>query len=232
MDLAIAYVRVSTQEQALEGVSLAAQEERTKAYCSLSGLTLVDVIREEGVSGGVPLAERPGGRKLLESAKENSVKHIVAMKLDRLFRDAVDALTMTRQWDKQEIALHLIDMGGQSLSTGSAMGRFFLSMMASFAELEKNLVSERTRMALAHKKKMRQVYSPTPFGFDRHGDVLKPNESEQEVLRLIRQFEDDDWSLAGIARELNHRGIPTKRGAKWYPSTVRYLLRNELHKTA
>ena len=72
------------------------------------------------------------------------VGHIVALKLDRLFRDAADALHQSRAWDKAEIALHLVDMGGQSLNTASAMGRFFLNMMAGVAELERNLIAERT----------------------------------------------------------------------------------------
>ena len=106
------------------------------------------------------------------------VGHIVALKLDRLFRDAADALHQSRAWDKAEIALHLVDMGGQSLNTASAMGRFFLNMMAGVAELERNLIAERTGMALAYKKAHREAYAPTPYGFDRAGNSLIPNERE------------------------------------------------------
>lgn len=69
---------------------------------------------------------------------------MVALKLDRRFRDAADALVQTRVWDRAGIALHVVDMGGQSLNTASSMGRMFLTMTAAFAELERNLISERT----------------------------------------------------------------------------------------
>ena len=229
MNTAVAYVRVSTQEQALEGVSLAAQEERIKAYCSLAGLTLTEIVKEKGVSAGIPLADRPGGQTVLELVKKKQVQHIVALKLDRLFRDAIDALTMTRDWDKTGISLHLVDMGGQALNTSSAMGRFFLSMMASFAELEKNLIGERTTIAMKHKKAMRQVYSPTPFGFERVGNDLRINEQEIAIILKVKVWRETGWSLGKIAKELNQRCVPTKQGKRWYASTIRYLLRNELY---
>ena len=69
MNSAVAYVRVSTQEQALEGVSLAAQEEKVRAYCTLAGLELMQVYREEGVSASKPLANRPEGSSRLTSAR-------------------------------------------------------------------------------------------------------------------------------------------------------------------
>src|SRR5262245_40127695 len=131
---AIGYVRVSTEEQAREGVSLGAQEERLRAYCAMQGLELIDVVCEPGVSGSVALLGRPAGARLAEAIRERSVEHVVALKLDRLFRDAVDALTQTRQWDRSGIALHLVDMGGQSLNSASAMGRLFLTVLAGLAE--------------------------------------------------------------------------------------------------
>ncbi len=118
------------------------------------------VIREEGVSAGKPLATRPGGERLLQLVARKKVKHVVALKLDRLFRDAEDALHQTKAWDKAGIALHLVDMGGQTLNTATAMGRFFLNMMAGFAELERNLIAERTATALAHKKTHRGSLQP------------------------------------------------------------------------
>ncbi len=229
MNTAVAYVRVSTQEQALEGVSLAAQEERIKAYCSLAGLSLTEIVKEEGVSASIPLADRPGGQTVLESVKKKRVQHIVALKLDRLFRDAIDALTMTRDCDKTGISLHLIDMGGQALNTSSAMGRFFLSMMASFAELERNLIGERTATAMQHKKAMRQVYSPTPYGFERVGNDLRINDEEIAIILQVKVWREDGWSLGKIAKELNQRGVPTKQGKRWYASTIHYLLRNDLY---
>jgi DNA invertase Pin-like site-specific DNA recombinase len=232
MRQAVCYIRVSTEEQVRGGVSLAAQEEKLMAYCQLSGLEPVAVIREEGVSGAKPLADRPGGEELLHLVAKKGAHHVVAMKLDRLFRDAADALNQTKAWDRGGVALHLVDMGGQALNTASAMGRFFLNVMAGFAELERNLIAERTEMALAHKKAHLEVYAPTPYGFNREGNILTENPQELKAVAQIREWRDGGWSLGKIARELTRRRIPTKQGGAWYPGTVKYLLENNIYKGA
>lgn len=229
MQTAVCYVRVSTEEQAKEGVSLEAQEAKLRAYCAMTGLEVVKMIREEGVSAAKALYTRPGGEELLKLIARRQAEHVVSLKLDRLFRDAEDALHQTKAWDKAGIALHLVDMGGQTLNTAAAMGRFFLNVMAGFAELERNLIGERTSTALAHKKAQRQAYGPTPFGFDRTGGRLVENVREQAVIDEIQQRRTAGTSLRAIAEELNDAGTPTKTGARWYASTINYLLGNELY---
>ena len=192
---AIGYVRVSTNEQADHGVSLDAQHESFMAYALLQKLNLVEVVIEDAISGSVPLADRPGGRRLLELVEKKKARQVIAIKLDRLFRDAADALAQTGIWDKSGITLHLIDVGGQAINTSSAMGRMFLTMMAGFAELERNLIAERTAAALAHKKAKRQVYAPIPLGFMRDGDKLVPDAGEQRTVRRI-------LDLRGRGREI------------------------------
>ena len=229
---AVLYTRVSTEEQSLNGVSLNDQEEKLLNYCKLAGLDPVHIIREEGVSAAKPLATRPGGQELLQLVKGKQVGHVIALKLDRLFRDAADALNVTKAWDNAGIALHLVDMGGQSMNTASAMGRFFLSTMASFAELERNLIAERTTAAMKYKKAHREAYSPTPYGFDREGDNLQPNKEEQKTVKLIKKWRAASWTLTKIAQELTKREIKTKRGGKWYAGTVKYILDNNLYQEA
>lgn len=224
MESAIGYVRVSTEEQAEEGVSLDAQEARIRAYCTAAGLALAGVIREEGVSGSIPLADRTGGADLLRQLEQGEVGHVVTLKLDRLFRDAEDCLHQTKFWDRAGVGLHLVDMGGQTLNTRSAMGRLFLTMTAAFAELERNLTRERTVAALAFKKQHNRAYSPTPYGFDRQGDDLIPDPAEREILRRIHQFRAQGKSYGGIARILNREGVPTSQGKRWWASTIRKLL--------
>lgn len=229
MNDAVAYVRVSTDEQAREGVSLDAQVARLQAYCTMTGLTVVKMIREEGVSARLALSHRPGGRELLSLIRARKAQHVVSLKLDRLFRDAEDALHQTREWDQANIALHLVDMGGQSLNTASAIGRLFLTMTAAFAELERNMCAERTKAALAHKKSMRQAYGTTPLGYQRVEDTLVPDPEEMETVTTIRRMYDEGNSLRSIANSLNSQGIPSKNGGRWYASTVRYVLRNDLY---
>jgi DNA invertase Pin-like site-specific DNA recombinase len=238
-NFAVCYMRVSTEEQAVLGVSLDAQEERLKAYCLMSNLQIVKMIREEGVSGAKDLATRPGGKDMLELIQKKKVTNIVALKLDRLFRDTANALQETSSWDKAGVALHLVDLGGQSLNTSSAMGKFFITMMAGIAELERNLIGERTSSALQHMKSQKDVYSTTPFGFDRQtppggnpsgeDDILIPNKSEQHTILKINKWRYQGWSLRKIANELTIKGVATKQGGKWYASTVKYLLDNDLY---
>ena len=226
---AVCYIRVSTEEQARGGVSMQAQEEKLTAYCQLTGLEVVAVIREEGVSGAKPIAARPGGGELHSLVTKKRVRHVVALKLDRLFRDAADALNQTRAWDKAGVALHLADLGGQTLNTASAMGRFFLNVMAGFAELERNLIAERTEMAMAHKKAHLQAYAPTPYGFDREGDTFTENHKELKTVAQIRAWRQAGWTLRKIAGELTRCQVPTKKGGAWAPATVKYLLENNLY---
>lgn len=230
---ALGYIRVSTQEQATQGVSLDAQRERIKAYCLMSGLDLVDVIADEGVSGTVSLADREGGRQLTQTVeKRNSpVTHVVALKLDRLFRDAGNALEQTKAWDKAGITLHLIDMGGTALSSTGAVGRMMLTMMAAFAELERNLIAERTTAAMRHMKRNKAVYSPTPLGFTRNGDALVSNLNEMNTVTRIQTLRTDGATLGKIADTLNSEQVPTKQGGSWFPSTVSYILKNDLYKS-
>jgi DNA invertase Pin-like site-specific DNA recombinase len=221
---AVAYLRVSTTEQANEGCSLAAQLERVRAYCVMAGLELVTVYREEGVSGSKPLDTRPQGRQLAEALRNSQATHVVAMKLDRLFRDAVDCLTATREWDRAGTTLHLVDMGGTCLNTGSAMGRMFLTMAAGFAELERNLISERTTTAMTHlKAEGRHVGSPA-MGFEMVAGQLVANEVEKLAVQRALELRESSLTLREIAAQLEAEGHPTKRGGKWGPSVVREIL--------
>jgi len=78
------------------------------------------------------------------------------VKLDRLFRNATDALQKSAEWDKAKLALHILDMDGSNIDTASAVGKMFFTMTAGFAEMERNLISERTKAALSFKKASRR----------------------------------------------------------------------------
>jgi DNA invertase Pin-like site-specific DNA recombinase len=225
----IGYIRVSTEEQAREGVSLDAQEARLRSYCAAAGLTLVEVVRDEGVSASKPLGSRPGGAALLRVVARRQVRHVVVVSLDRAFRNTIDCLTTVEAWDLANVALHLVDHGGQSINTKTAVGRMFLTMLAGFAQMERGLISERISSSLRHKKGQGQAYGPTPFGFDREGNRLVPNVAEQKVIRQMRRWRQAGRSLGWIADTLTRRGIPAKRRGRWNPYGVRYILRNPLH---
>lgn len=223
------YLRVSTEEQAREGVSLEAQEARLRAYAAAHGLEVGVVLCDSGVSGSVPLGERPAGAALLAALAEGRVQHVLAFKLDRLFRDAVDCLKTCRHWDDAGVAMHLVDLGGQAVNTGSAVGRFFLGMLAGVAELERNLIAERTSAALRHKVARGERVGAPPYGYAALGDgtAWTPVPEEQRVLGLIRELRGDGRrSLASVADALNRDGIPAKRGGRWHAASVRAALQS------
>lgn len=226
MEKAIGYARVSSDEQAKEGVSLDAQEARIKAYATMRGLDLVAIYREEGVSAKVLLGKRPEGSNLVAALAQQKAKHVVAVKLDRLFRNTADALATTAAWDKARYALHVLDMGGAALDTTSAVGRMFLTMIAGFAEMERNLTSERTKAALGHKKSNREAYCHlTPLGFDRDGGRLVENQPEMQTVWRIHNLRSEGFSLQRIAAVLEQDGVPTKRGGRWHSVTIQNVLR-------
>jgi site-specific DNA recombinase len=224
----VAYVRVSTEEQAADGVSLAAQEEAARAYCTLRGLELAEVVIDAGVSGAKPLAERPGGARVLALVAGRKVAGVVAFKLDRLFRDAGDCLTVTRGWDAAGAALHLIDLGGQSIDTSTAAGRFFLTVMAGAAEMERNLIRERTAAAMAHKRAQGESTGTAPYGMRLAADGvhLEPHPGEQRVIELVRALRAEGLSIRAIAERLTAEAVPA-RGGRWHPTTVARLLDRE-----
>ncbi len=228
MNKAIGYVRVSTEEQASEGVSIDAQLEKIRAYGTLKDLEFVDIVTDAGVSAGKPLAERPGGRKVFDAARKGKAQSVVVVKLDKAFRDAADCLTTTREWDKRGVAFHILDMGGTSIDTSTAMGRMFLTMAAGFAELERNLIRERTAAAMAHKRaKGERVSRYAPFGYDFGPDgMLSENPTEQAVIADIRRLRQNSETLRAIAEELTRREIPTKQGnTEWTHQAVASILK-------
>ena len=212
---------MSTEEQAVEGVSLAAQQQAIQAYADLRGLTLTRLVVDEGVSGGKPLSARPGGCQLLHALRHRKVQAVIATKLDRLFRNCQDCLQVTAQWDRASISLHLLDLGGEAVSTASAMGRFFITVMAGAAEMERNLVRERTIAAMAHKKALGERVGRIPYGhrLALDGVHLEPDVDEQLVIARIMELRELDLSLRAITEYLNTKGVPA-RGSRWHKTTV------------
>lgn len=149
MQAAIGYVRVSTEEQGVSGLGLADQRARIEAYCTLRGLRLAATIDDVGVSGGKVLASRPGGGRLLRCLQERKAGHVVMLKVDRGFRNAADCLATVEAWQRRQVTLHVIDLGGNAIDTASAAGKFMLTVLAGAAEMERNLTEARRRIAVA-----------------------------------------------------------------------------------
>jgi putative DNA-invertase from lambdoid prophage Rac len=133
------YARVSTARQASEGESLEVQQRQIEGYGLMHGLTLAGVLVEEGVSGSVPVEERPVGGPLFAKLQRGDI--VIAAKLDRLFRSALDALKVVEDLKRRGVALHLLDLGGDI--SGNGLSKLFLTIAAAFAEAERDRIRER-----------------------------------------------------------------------------------------
>ena len=220
---AIGYARVSTDEQAREGVSLEAQAARIRAYAQAKELELADVLTDEGISGKT--LERPALRELLQRCERGEVGHVVVVKLDRLTRRTRDLLALVDDlFLARHIELHSVS---ESLDTSSPHGKFVLTLFGGLAQMERELIGERTRTALAFKRENGQPTSHPPLGFRPNGSRrhrMVPVPAELETVHRILDLWRAGGSYAGIARELNQEGVASKRGGHWYASTVRGIV--------
>jgi putative DNA-invertase from lambdoid prophage Rac len=137
------YVRVSTDRQVREGVSLAEQESRIRGYAQSLGMKVGKIFVEAGVSGGKSLSKRPKGGALLSLVTTGD--HICVVKLDRMSRSSSDALAVSEELTRQGITLHCLDIGGAVNTDG--VGKLVFSILAAVAEMERSRISERVRDA-------------------------------------------------------------------------------------
>lgn len=176
---AIGYVRVSTEEQAREGVSIEAQEERIRALATAKGWNLVSIIKDAGYSG--KNLNRPRVRDLIDVCRKAEVDVVIVYKVDRLTRKQKDL------WYLLEDVFYKNQVGFVSVTEAfdstTAAGTAFLGMIGVFAQLERDLVAERTREALYHKKTKGEWIGRKPTGFriSESGRL----EEDPDMLRLI-----------------------------------------------
>ena len=219
---AIGYARVSTDEQAREGVSLAAQRSRIRAYAEAKDLELVDVLSDDGVSGKT--LERPGLREIVRQCEQGEVAHVIVWKLDRLTRKTRHLLSLTEDlFLARNVELHSVS---ESLDTSTPHGRFVLTLFGGLAEMERELIGERTRNALEYKRQNMQPTSHPPLGFKSNGSqnrmIAVPK--ELSIVRRILDLRGRGRSYRTIARQLDSQGVPTKRGGRWGSETVRKVV--------
>lgn len=218
---AIGYVRVSTDEQAREGISLDSQRAKIQAYCQLNDLELAEVIEDAGKSGKD--LNREGIQALIGKVQRREIDAVVVYKLDRLSRRVRDTLSLMDLVEKRGIAFHSIT---ERIDTKSAMGKFFLNIMASMNQWERDTISERTRDALRHKIGKGERAGQIPYGFTLSPDgiTLLPNEREQEAIALVKALKGKGYTLRAICQELESKGFAPV-GKQWHAKTVMNILK-------
>lgn len=219
----IAYVRVSSEEQAAEGASLAAQEARIASYCAAMDWSVSQVIRDAGESAKT--LQRPGMTKLLTDVRAGVVARVVILKLDRATRSTRDLADLLDLFAKYDTALVSVS---EHLDTSSASGRLVVNMLGVVVQWEREAIAERTAFALAHKRMARTAYGRTPFGFVRVGDALVPDAREQAALEEALRMDRAGASFREIAAKLTEIGLKPHRAKVWHASSVRAMLRSKM----
>ena len=222
MTKAIGYIRVSTEMQVNEGVSLDAQSAKIRAYCELNDLELSEIVCDAGKSAKT--TNREGLQKCLSMIASGEAGALVVYKLDRLSRKVLDTLNLISEIESHGASLHSIS---EKLDTSSALGKFFVNMTAALAQLERDQTSERVTMAMAHKKDEGQHCGAAPFGFEMVDKELQRVESQHNAIAIITEMRTNGAALRTIADHLNGEGIPTQRGGKWQASTINNILKRE-----
>lgn len=220
MKQAIGYIRVSTEKQANEGVSLEAQEAKIVSWCKTNDYELVKVYVDAGISG-----KRMDTRKELLAALAFLKKGmaLVSYSLSRLARSTKDALAIGEAVAKKKADMVSLT---EQIDTTTAAGKMMFQMLSVLAEFERNLVAERTTNALQHKKRTGQKYTnQTPYGFEAIEGRLVEVKQEAKIVAEIQASRTGGNTLQFIADGLNGRGIPTKTGKQWAPATIHLLLK-------
>ena len=161
-DAVYAYSRVSTTAQADEGESLDVQRRQLDGYAMQHNLRIEKHFVERGISGSLPLAERPQGKLLLASLKPGDV--VVTAKLDRMFRSALNALDVLAKLKAACVSLHMIDLGGDV--TGNGVSKLVFTILSAVAEAERDRIRERIGQVKADQRQRgRFLGGLKPFGY-------------------------------------------------------------------
>ena len=222
-DAVIGYLRVSSLDQAENGVSLAEQEHRVRGYCDAHGLTLVSVVADEGISGKTT-GNRPGLQRALRALKRHKARGLVVTKLDRLSRSLKDALDLVACSEREGWELHSI---GENLDTSTPHGRFVVHLFAALAQLEREQIGERTRNGMAELRRQgKRISRRPPFGFRFENGGLVPVDEEQRILARMIVLRNSGHGPTAIAVALETELLRNPRtGRAWTPGNVGSILR-------
>jgi site-specific DNA recombinase len=209
---AIGYVRVSTDRQAEQGVSLEAQEAKIRAMATVQGADLLEVIIDGGESA--KNLNRPGLKRLIARVESGKVEAVIIAKLDRLTRSVKDLCSLLELFEKRGVALISV---AESLDTASAAGRLVITIIAAVSQWEREAIGERTRDALRHKRSSGERVGNIRFGFrlSPDGKHVEPDPGEQGVLTEIGHLRQRGHTLRGIAAALDRQSLRTRRGSAW-----------------
>jgi DNA invertase Pin-like site-specific DNA recombinase len=230
----IGYTRVSTEDQADKGLSLAAQRVRLAAFAAAHGYTLLGIEEDAGVSGKIAPARRPAMARALAAIRKGDADGLVALKLDRLSRSTRDTLGLVE--DAERSGWRLLSVS-ESLDTGSAAGRMVVTILAALAQMEREQIGERTVFGMEQVAREGRARSyRLPFGFRVRGSEattltagnrapLVEDRREQAVLVRMLALRSSGLGARRIAKALDKaRVLNPRTGRTWKPSLVAKIL--------
>ena len=222
----VGYVRVSTEQQASEGVSLDAQRTKLSAYATALDLELVAVFEDAGLSA--KSLQRPGLAAALALLDAGGADGIVVTKLDRLTRSVRDLGDLVDRYFSDRFSLLSVN---DAIDTRTAAGRLVLHVLAAVSQWEREATAERTRDALGQLRARGLRLGGEALGWRRseardeggHRTLERLIDETSTIDRIV-ELDANGCSLREIADTLQLEGRATKRGGRWHPMTIQRVL--------
>lgn len=219
------YARTSKQKPEFH-YSIAEQVERCWGRCQQYDWEVVVICTDEAETGRN--TDRPEFQKLLQYAEHGLIDVVVFWRLDRFCRSLVDLVNIERELRECDVALQSVT---EHIDTTSSVGRFNFRNLASAAELESDLTSERVQIGLhGMAKENRWPNDNPPIGYDLSDDQTLVINEEAALVERIFQSYLEHRSMPAVARELNDEGETTNDGQQWDRWSVRTVLTNEIYR--
>ena len=216
------YIRVSTAKQVEQGLSLQAQKQTLQRYAEGLGYEIVACVRDAGISGK-KMSNRPGIKRILAMVEKGKVGVVLVYSLSRFARNTIETLQAVKLFQKHNVALVSYT---EKIDTQSAMGSFFVTMLAGLAELERQVTSDRNKHTAQYKREKGEAIGQLPWGKAKQGKKLIDAPEEIQVISRIEAYRADGMSYAKIAQALTVDGVKNKLGkCSWTAPGLSQLLK-------
>lgn len=221
------YCRVSTDEQAREGLSLNEQQHRLEAYCAAMGWKGdIRLFIDDGYSAKD--LNRPQLTHLLESVRNNEISKIIVTKLDRLSRRLLNLLELIDEFQTHTVSFISIS---ESFDTNTPSGRLTLQVLGAVAEFERERIRERVVDNMFHAANQGKWLTSAPYGYKLIEKKLEVHPEQAKVVkRIFKLYLQEHMGFLTIARTLNEEGIPSPSGKEWWNRTIKLILTNPVYK--
>ena len=246
------YIRVSTEQQVVRGESIETQKSRLLQYAKDKDLN-PKIYEDPGYSACD--TNRPAFRRLIADIKAGKVASVTITKLDRMSRNLQDAIDLIYNiFEEQNVSLHALD---QQLDTASPTGRLMINLLATVAQWEREMTSERVSIDMRHRaQKGKWCGGPVPYGYASYSSLVRQFQENglskedafkkasaicqeegmlyphpENAVTVKKMFDRylETKSQRAVTHWLNNEGYKTPRGTTWASSSVSRILRNPVY---